>query len=168
MKQFCPKFSVGGSPPLSVWSLPRKQAPAEKKLVRGVFAASFHTRHDFAPLMYVRIFPQVEPIGKSSISVSLFPETVLSFPGIVCSLGGFVMTKWSCALTRLRADCFSILRKINAMVSCSPSLLHTRIWNMASIWGAWLCNLIRDHCENTVFQENIKFQKNCQKFLFGA
>lgn len=26
-------------------------------------------------------------------------------------------------------------------------------------------NLFRDHSENIVFQENIKFKKSCQKFL---
>lgn len=34
--------------------------------------------------------------------------------------------------------------------------------------GIWLWDLFRDHCENIVFQENIKFKKNCQKFLFEA
>lgn len=111
-------FVFGHGPDLMKWSSfaqnsPWEEAPhclcglchintlQQKKLVRGVFAASLHTRPDFACLICLRILPQVEPIGKSSILVCLFSETKLSFSGRVCSLGGFVVTKWNCALTRL-------------------------------------------------------------------
>lgn len=171
MRQFCPISSLGGSPSLSVWFC-HKNTCQKEKLIEGVFAASLHTRPDFDPLIYMRIFPQVKPIGKSSISVCLLSRTALSYSGAVCSLGALVMTKWSCALTRLQADCFGYIFLLLGQwpiwfLAPLPGFIYlARIGNTTSIWGGIACGILLDIIVKILgFRKILNLRKTARSFF---